>query len=64
MKKRTINGEVCCTVADAAKYLGTNAKKVRELLGQGKIEQGPQPRSNCRTLYLRADSVARVKYDE
>lgn len=51
-------------MADAAKYLGTNAKKVRELLGQGKIEQGPQPRSNCRTLYLRADSVARVKYDE
>lgn len=62
LKKRMIKGELCCGVADAARYLQTNNKKIKQWIGEGKIELGPQPRLNCTKLYVRVDSLVALKY--
>lgn len=62
MKKRVIDGELCCGIADAARYLKTNNQTVKKLIGNGKIQLGPQPRVNCQKQYVRVDSIINLKY--
>jgi hypothetical protein len=59
MRKYVKEGKPYYSVADAAKLLGTNASKVRELMGSGQLEWN-QTRLNGR-LIVDADSIVRYR---
>jgi hypothetical protein len=56
MKKVLHNGDAYYSVADAARYLGTTATKVRGMMGDGSLEWA-QFRVNGR-LFITAKSLA------
>jgi hypothetical protein len=59
MRKYVKDGKPYYSVADAAKLLGTNASKVRELMGSGQLEWN-QTRLNGR-LIVEAESIIRYR---
>lgn len=59
LKKITHKGRAYYSVGDAAKYLGTTATKVREMMGNGSLEWA-QLRTNGRLL-ITAESLAKRK---
>jgi len=56
-KKILHDGKVFYTVPDAARYLGTNATKVRQLIGAGEMEMD-QIRTNGKLLVTAESLVA------
>lgn len=56
-----LDGKVFYSIADTAKMLGTNAVKVRALIGQGKLE-ARQLRFNSKRFLVSGESIIRVKY--
>jgi hypothetical protein len=59
VKKYVKDGKAHYSIADAAKLLGTNSRKVRELMGTGTLEWN-QTRANGR-LIVEAESILRCK---
>lgn len=57
------DGKAYYKISDAAKILGTNAVKVRQLMGRGELDW-IQLRPGSKTLLVSADSLIRVKYPE
>lgn len=55
------NGRAFYSLADTAKLLGTNIVKVKQLLGEGKLEL-MQRRLNSKTFYVSGESIIRYKY--
>lgn len=54
------NGKVFYTIPDAARYLGTSATKIRQLIGAGEIEMD-QIKTNGKLL-VTAESLVAYKY--
>jgi hypothetical protein len=59
MKKVRHNDELWCGVGDGARYLGTNAQKIRALMGSGQIRYA-QLRLNGR-LYVNVNDLSRLR---
>jgi hypothetical protein len=59
-KKILHEGKVYYTVPDAARYLGTNATKMRQILGKGHVDW-TQIRANGKIL-VTAESLVAFKY--
>jgi hypothetical protein len=63
VKKVILDGKVFYTIADAAKMLGTNAAKIRLLIGQGKLE-ARQTRFNSKRFVVSGESINCFKYPD
>jgi hypothetical protein len=61
VKKVILDGQTYYSIADAAKMLGTNAKKVRQLMGDGELEWR-QTRFNSKRFVVSGESIVRLKY--
>lgn len=59
LKKILYQGHAYYSVGDAARYLGTTATKVRQMMGDGSLEWA-QLRTNGRLL-ITAESLAKKK---
>ena len=64
MKKKIVNGYLCCGAGDAAKYLRTNAKGVQNLIDAGKLEIETNGKLNSSRIYVHVQSLIEVKYNE
>ncbi len=64
MKKKTVNGYLCCGTGDAAKYLRTNAKGIQNLIDAGELEVEINGRLNSSRIYIHIQSLIEVKYNE
>ena len=62
MRKVERDGELWCSVGHGATYLGTNAQKIRALMGSGKLRH-TQLRLNGR-LYVSVSDLVRLRYPE
>lgn len=60
-KQVVLDGKVHYSIADTAKMLGTNALKVRKLIGAGKLA-ARQRRFNSKTFLVSGESIVRFKY--
>jgi len=63
MKKKTVNGYLCCGAGDAAKYLRTNAKGIQNLIDAGALEIETSARLNSSKIYVHVQSLVKVKYN-
>jgi hypothetical protein len=61
--KVILDGKVFYSIADTAKMLGTNAVKVRTLIGQGQLE-ARQTRFNSKRFVVSGESIIRFKYPD
>ena len=55
------DGRAYYKVGDAAKLLGTNAAKVKALMGSGQLEW-MQLRAGSKTMLISAESIVKCKY--
>jgi hypothetical protein len=62
MRKVEHDGQLWCSVGDGAKHLGTNAQKIRALMGSGELRY-TQLRLNGR-LYVSVNDLARLRYPD
>lgn len=62
MRKVERDGEHWCSVGEGAAYLGTNAQKIRVLMGSGDLRY-TQLRLNGR-LYVNVKDLVRLRYPE
>ena len=60
VKKIILEGKVFYSIADTAKMLGTNAAKVREIIGRGELD-ARQTRVNSRRFVVSGESINRLK---
>jgi len=62
MRKVERDGELWCSVGHGAAYLGTNAQKIRALMGSGELRH-TQMRVNG-PLYVSVTDLIRLRYPE
>jgi hypothetical protein len=62
MKQVTHDGKQWCSISDAAAYLRTNAKKIKDMIGEGKLTC-TQIRANG-NIYVSVHDLVRIQKEK